>query len=554
MLNKSIAKNTDPSYTFFHMEFDKLPPHGETLLNDTRTTILEVSDTDLVRLANAAFSRISFTLTREHLDSIAAIVRNDHASRNDRLVASYMIRNACIAAEGTLPLCQDTGTAQIFAWKDTRVRSSGSDREALTRGVETVWHEKNLRYSTVVPDSFFTEHDAGTNLPPQILIQDAGIPADKPAYRFLFCAKGGGSSNKTAFFQETKALLNPASFSAFLRREIAALGTAACPPYTIAVVAGGLSPEQNILALKLATTGFFNQRVPGFDYQVLGSLPQRDRELESLVMEIAAETGLGAQFGGTALATGAVVLRLPRHGASFPVSIGVSCSAHRNLHAMITADGIFLEKTVTDPASIPEYAEAARWYEKESGQSTSVRLDDGIPAVLASLADHEPGTPLLLNGKLILARDAAHARWKALLDRGEELPGYATRYAIMYAGPAKKPKHACSGSLGPTTAGRMDSYADDLMSRGAALVTIAKGNRSAAWTDACRKYGAVYLGLPGGVAALIADQYITSSEVLDYDDLGMEAVRLVTVKNLPAFLVTTARGEDFYRILGEKHT
>ncbi len=535
------------------MEFDTLPLQKEPRQNDTDNSDLEVSENDLVRLTHAAFSRISFTFTREHLDAIAAIVRNEQASRNDRLVASYMLKNACIAAEGTLPLCQDTGTAQIFAWKDTRVQTSGADREALTRGVETVWNEKNLRYSTVIPDSFFKEHDGGNNLPAQILIQDAGKTSETPAYRFLFCAKGGGSSNKTSFFQETRALLNPDSFAAFLRREIPALGTAACPPYTIAVVAGGLSPEQNLLALKLATAGYFNQNIPGFDYHVLGSLPERDRDLENLVMNIAAQTGLGAQFGGTALATGAIVLRLPRHGASLPVSIGVSCSAHRNLHALITPDGILLEQTVSNPAAVPEYTEAARWYEQESGNSLSIQLNDGIHAVLASLGTLEPGAPLLLNGDIILARDAAHARWKEQLDRGEDLPGYVSRYAIMYAGPAKKPHRACSGSLGPTTAGRMDSYAGELMSRGAALVTVAKGNRSTTWTESCKKYGAVYLGLPGGVAALIADQYITASKVLDYEDLGMEAVRLVTVKNLPAFLVTSAQGEDFYQIIREKN-
>lgn len=536
---------------FYIMDFDKLPrDHDARTGTDTGNQVL-VTDEDLAFLARTAFTRLSFTFTREHLDHIAAIVTNANASLNDRLVASYLVRNACIAAKGALPVCQDTGTAQVFAWKDAGIDTPGPDDDALTTGIESVWKEENLRYSTVLPESFYTERDGGDNLPPQILIQSTISTTGKPAYRFLFCAKGGGSSNKTSFFQETRAILNPASFEAFLRREIPSLGTAACPPYTIAVVAGGLSPEQNLLALKLATTGYFDREIPGFDYRILGTRPERNPELEKLVLDIAVHSGLGAQFGGTALATGAVVLRLPRHGASMPLSIGVSCSAHRNLHAIIDADGIWLEQTVSDPASIPEFVRAAEFCENANAHAVEINLDAGIHSIQSEMGTLEPGTPLLLTGKLILARDAAHARWKAGLERGEPLPGYTTVYPIMYAGPAKSPPGAPSGSLGPTTAGRMDSYADDLMSRGAALVTIAKGNRSTAWTDACKKYGAIYLGLPGGVAALIADQYITSSTVLDYEELGMEAVRLVTVQNLPAFLVTSAQGKDFYRQIKE---
>ncbi len=538
---------------FCIMDFDKFPRERNAHTGTATSDQIRITESELTFLSRTAFKRLSFTFTREHLDHIAAIVENDAASPNDRLVASYLLRNACIAAKGILPVCQDTGTAQVFAWKDAGVNTTGQDDDALTSGIEAVWKDENLRYSTVRCRSFYDEHDGGDNLPPQILIQAVNPSTAKPSYRFLFCAKGGGSSNKTSFFQETKAILNPASFEAFLRREIPALGTAACPPYTIAVVAGGLSPEQNLFALKLATCGYFDREIPGFDYRILGTRPQRDPDLEKTVLDIAANSGLGAQFGGTALATGAVVLRLPRHGASMPLSIGVSCSAHRNLHAVIDADGIWLEKTVSDPASIPAFARAAEFCETANARSTVINLDDGIQPLLKSLETLEPGTPLLLNGKLILARDAAHARWKAGLERGEPLPGYATTYPVMYAGPAKAPAGSCSGSLGPTTAGRMDTYADDLMSRGAALVTIAKGNRSSIWTDACRKYGAVYLGLPGGVAALIADQYITESRVLDYEDLGMEAVRLVTVQNLPAFLVTSAQGKDFYQCIKEKN-
>lgn len=534
------------------MEFDKLPPIKRVHTASNPQNGVQVTADELTLLARTAFTRLAFTLTREHLDHISSIVFDEKASHNDRLVASYLVRNACIAAQGSLPICQDTGTAQVFAWRDTDISTDCPDLDALTAGIESVWKEEYLRYSTVRAESFFCERDGGDNLPPQILIQSTPVVGSKPAYRFLFCAKGGGSSNKTSFFQETKAVLNPESFEAFLRREIPALGTAACPPYTISVVAGGLSPEQNLLALKLATTGYFNREIPGFDYRVMGTRPERDGDLEKRVLDIAAQSGLGAQFGGSYLATDAIVLRLPRHGASMPLSIGVSCSAHRNLHAVIDADGIWLEKTVSDPAANPDYTRAAAFCETANTRSVAINLDEGISAIQKNLAPLEPGDPVLLTGKLILARDAAHARWKAALDRGESLPAYATTYPVMYAGPAKTPPGFASGSLGPTTAGRMDSYADDLMSRGAALITIAKGNRSAAWIEACRKYGAWYLGLPGGVAALIADQYITSSTILDYEDLGMEAVRLVTVRNLPAFLVTTANGNDFYQSIREK--
>jgi len=543
-------------YTFIIMNFDQLPLPPDLSIKLSTDGFLLIPDLAFTLLAQTAFSRLSFTFTREHLDHLVHIVTDKKNSHNDRLIASYLLKNACIASKGVLPLCQDTGTAQVFAWKDYRIQTSGNDSIALSQGAETVWRKENLRYSTVIPESFFTEHDAGNNLPAQILItatgNTQGQKPSSPAYRFLFCAKGGGSSNKTTFFQATKAILTPEAFEAFLKREIASLGTAACPPYTIAVVAGGISPEQNLLALKLATTGFFDREVPGFDYQIAGALPRRDTELEQLTMKLAQETGLGAQFGGTALATSAIVLRLPRHGASMPLSIGVSCSAHRNLHGVIDENGIWLEKPVLDPAAIPEIAEGAAYCDLPAQKALRISLDDGIPAVLSRLKDSKPGTPLLLTGDLILARDAAHARWKEAISQGKALPSYTTKYPIMYAGPAKTPKGACSGSLGPTTAGRMDSYADDLMSRGAALITLAKGNRSNIWTHACKQYGGVYLGLPGGVAALIAEQYITASSVLDYPELGMEAVRLVSVKNLPVFLLTTANGEDFYSNIREK--
>lgn len=531
------------------MHFD--PLELEPSLRPTaKGGFLAVPPRTLTLLSREAFTRISFTFSEKHLSHLIVVANDPNNTPNDRMVSSCLLENAIIASDGILPLCQDTGTAQVFAWKDSRVLVDGSDAEYLANGASLAYGERNLRYSTTVPNSLFTETDPGNNMPAQIFVESTATPAEAtPSYRFLFCAKGGGSANKTKLTQATKSLLNEVAFTAFLEREIAALGTSACPPYTIGVVVGGISPEQNLLALKLATAGLFDSPLRESDTKVMGVRPLRIPEWEDRVRYIAERTGLGAQFGGKAMAVDAIVLRLPRHGASCPVSIGVSCSAHRNLFARIDADGVWLERTVSDPRLLPGLTEAAAAASADTRTATRINLDGGIATVRAALTGLEPGTPVLLSGTLLVARDAAHARWKALLDGGQELPDYVKQYAILYAGPAKTPVDMPIGSFGPTTAGRMDEYAEMLMSRGAALVTLAKGNRSAEWAKACQQYGGFYLGTMGGTAALIASRHIESSRVIDYPELGMEAVRLVTVRELPAFVLINDQGADFYRSL-----
>ena len=533
------------------MDFDKLRAEGAEQKTARPAGFLAVSGKTLEFLAATAFDRLAFTFTKEHLAHLAEIANEKTNSVNDRMVSAFLLENAVIAAKGVFPLCQDTGTAQVFAWKDDRVLTDGDDTIDLSAGIEKTYRTRNLRFSTTQPSSLFNETDPANNMPAQVTVASERTPKGaKPAYRFLFCAKGGGSSNKTTFTQGTKALLNEKSFTEFLEKQIPALGVAACPPYSIAIVVGGISPEQNLLALKLATAGYFDRKLDGWDYRVFGTEPVRDGEWERKILEIACKTGLGAQFGGSALAISARALRLPRHGASCPVSVGVSCSAHRNLLGYIDDSGIWLERTESDPLAAPGIAEAIRTNREEATHGIDINLDSGIPAVRSALSGLEPGTPVTLSGKILVARDAAHARWRSLLASGKPLPDYIAKYAILYAGPAQTPEGRVTGSFGPTTAGRMDDYADDLMSRGAALVTLAKGNRGAAWREACAKYGATYLGTPGGIAALIADRHVTASAVVDYPELGMEAVRLVTVKDLPAFVLINDKGEDFYaRIL-----
>ena len=508
----------------------------------------------LKKVAYDAFSRLSFTFPRAHIAHIIKAVRAPDASDNDRYVCACMLKNALVASNGTFPLCQDTGIATMFGWKKGAFFVRGSAYEALSDGARQCYDERHLRFSTSCPSSFYDEYDPKNNMPAQVAIfDDTACLAPQPTFvsdapadslSLLFCAKGGGSANKTSFVQGTKASLTPAAFERFVTEQITKFGTSACPPYTIAVVAGGLSPEQNLLTLKLATCGAYD----GMTYEPNPS-GFRDKALEAKVMEIAAKTGYGAQFGGTQFAIEAVVIRLSRHGASCPLSAGVSCSAHRNLKALVTQDGFYLEKTCENPAAVDGFAEAVAFADTASTKITKVRTIDtngGMPSVLAALKGAQPGDRLVLNGNILVARDAAHARWQKLLDAGKPLPDYCTRYPICYAGPARTPDGKVIGSFGPTTAGRMDVYADALMSRGAALVTLAKGNRSKQWTNACATYGAFYLGTPGGVAALIASAYITEQKIEDYEDLGMEAVRLVTVQNLPAFVVTTDTGADFY--------
>ena len=531
-----------------------------------------VPESALEKIAHDAFGRLSFTFPRSHLEALISAALSSDASENDRYVCACMLKNALVASQGKFPLCQDTGIANIFGWKKGAFFATGNAYEALSEGARKLYDERRLRFSTSCPSSFYEEYDPKNNMPAQVaLFDEDSCLAPPPAFlakspanslSLIFCAKGGGSSNKTSFVQGTKASLNEAAFTKFVSEQLKKFGTSACPPYTIAIVAGGLSPEQNLLTLKLATCGAYD----GMTYEP-NPYGFRDKALEDKVLEIAAKTGYGAQFGGTKFAVDAIVIRLSRHGASCPLSAGVSCSAHRNLKAVVTKDGFYIEKTCANPAELAGFNEAARFADEAStvsratdghasmsddnasatnGTARTISTDGGIQSVLAALKGALPGDRIVLNGDILVARDAAHARWQKLLDAGKPLPDYCTRYPICYAGPARTPDGAVIGSFGPTTAGRMDVYADALMSRGAALVTLAKGNRSKQWTDACAKYGSFYLGTPGGVAALIASEYITAQKIVDYEDLGMEAVRLVTVKNLPAFVITTDKGEDFY--------
>lgn len=544
---------------------------------------------DLRSTAKKAFSRLSFTFTKEHLENVIKAALSPDASGNDKYVCSCILKNAQIASEGIFPLCQDTGIANIFGWKkgSCDFLNNKNEYEELSAGAAEVYDKRKLRFSTSVPQSFYDEFDPKNNMPAQVSIFSANaalapLPdfvknAPENSLSFVFCAKGGGSSNKTSFIQGTKAFLTKEKFTKLMEEEIKHFGTSACPPYTIAVVAGGLSPEQNLLTLKLATMGAYNEMT--YEANEFGF---RDKELENKAIEIAKKTGFGAQFGGTQFALDAVVVRLPRHGASCPVSFGVSCSAHRNLKAILTEKGLYLEKTVANPSGLQGFKEATQEENvanqnsltalqssvKGKNSSASIRVnpcssalnvsaqsehristENGIASVLKQLSGAKPGERIILSGKILVARDAAHARWKKLIDAGKDLPAYTKKYPICYAGPARTPEDKVIGSFGPTTAGRMDVYAETLMSRGTALVTLAKGNRSRQWTDACKKYGAFYLGTPGGIAALIASEYIISQEIIDYEDLGMEAVRLVEVKDLPCFVITNGSGEDFYAAL-----
>lgn len=514
------------------------------------------AEKSLSNTAEKAFKRLSFTFTKEHLEAIIHSALSPDASDNDRYVLACMLKNAQVASQGVFPLCQDTGIANIFAWKKGSFASENAFKE-LTEGVRKIYDEKKLRFSTTVPSSFYEEFDPKNNLPAQISIFDSDCAlaptpsfvkdAPKDSLSFIFCAKGGGSSNKTSFIQGTKAFLTKERFSALMKEELEHFGTSACPPYTIAIVAGGLSPEQNLLALKLASMGAYD----GMTYKA-NEYGFRDKELEELAIKIASESGYGSQFGGKKFALSAIVVRLPRHGASCPISFGVSCSAHRNLKAILTKDGLYLQKTVANPSELEGFEKAVAMAEKntENGAKAEneriITSEGNISSVLEPLDTAKPGDRIILNGKILVARDAAHARWQKLLDAGKPLPDYTKKYPICYAGPARTPEGKIIGSFGPTTAGRMDVYAESLMSRGAALVTLAKGNRSKGWTTACKKYSSFYLGTPGGIAALIASEYIVSQEIIDYEELGMEAVRLVEVQNLPCFVITNKNGEDFY--------
>jgi fumarate hydratase, class I len=499
--------------------------------------ILKIKPEALRLLAREALRDVSFLYRAAHLAKVAGILDDPEASPNDRGVALALLRNAAVAAGFQLPMCQDTGTATIIGKKGQRIWTGGAkDEEWLSRGVFDTYQKENLRYSQTIPLSMYDEINSGTNLPAQIDI--FATPGEK--YEFLFVAKGGGSANKSMLFQETKALLNPAGLEKFLKEKLRSLGTAACPPYHLAVVIGGTSAEATMKTVKLASAGYLD-KLPTQGSKLGQAF--RDLELEETVMNLARKSGIGAQFGGKYFALDARVIRLPRHGASCPVGIGVSCSADRNIKARIDRDGIWLEDLERDPARfIPAQ------YRSGLGHKHGVDIDLNRPMnqILAELSKYAISTPLKLTGTIVVARDIAHAKIKERLDRGEGMPDYLKDHPVYYAGPAKTPAGAPSGSFGPTTAGRMDSYVDLFQSHGGSMVMIAKGNRSQAVTDACKKHGGFYLGSIGGPAALLAQESIKKVELLEYPELGMEAVYKIDVVDFPAFILVDDKGNEFF--------
>jgi len=498
--------------------------------------ILRVDPQGLELLARTAMHDTSFMLRTGHVRQLAAILNDPEASKNDKFVALVLLRNAEIAAKGILPLCQDTGTATIVAKKGQRVWTGADDYEVLSRGIFQTYTKESLRYSQTVALDMYSEKNSGTNLPAQIDI----YATTGEEYEFLFIAKGGGSANKSMLFQETKALLNPEKLEAFLIEKIKNLGTAACPPYHIAIVVGGTSAEETLKTVKLASAKYLdNLPVKGNEF----GQAFRDLELEEKIFRAANSIGLGAQFGGKYLALDVRIIRLPRHGASCPVGIGVSCVADRNVKAKINRHGIWVEKLENNPGRfIPE-----QWRKPDEEGAFGIDLNQPMETIRAELSKHPVGTRLSLSGKIVVARDIAHARLKERMDRGEGLPQYLKDHPVYYAGPAKTPEGMPSGSFGPTTAGRMDSYVDAFQSQGASLVMIAKGNRSAAVTEACKKYGGFYLGSIGGPAAILAHENIKKVELLEYPELGMEAVYMIEVSDFPAFILVDDKGNDFYK-------
>ena len=498
--------------------------------------ILKIEPEALTFLANEAIRDVSFLLRTAHLEKVAAILKDPEASANDRYVALAMLRNADTSSKGILPFCQDTGTATIFGKKGQQVWTGVKDEEYLTKGVYKTYTEENLRYSQTAPLTMYDEVDTGTNLPAQIDL----MATDGMEYQFLFVTKGGGSANKTSLYQETKALLNPASLEKFLTEKMNTLGTAGCPPYHLAFVIGGTSAEACLKTVKLATTGYLDHLPTSGNEQARAF---RDVELESRMLKQAFKSGYGAQFGGKYFALDVRIIRLPRHGASCPVGMGVSCSADRNVKAKINKDGIWLEQLEREPGRlIPE-----EYRGKIASNVVKVDLNQPMREILAQLTKHPVTTQLSLTGTMIVARDIAHAKLKERLDGGEGLPQYLKDHPIYYAGPAKTPEGMPSGSFGPTTAGRMDSYVDLFQSQGAALITLAKGNRSQQVTDACKKHGGFYLGSIGGPAAILAKENIKKVEVLEYPELGMEAVWKIEVADFPAFILVDDKGNDFFK-------
>jgi fumarate hydratase class I len=520
-----------------HTEYRLVTPDGVDLIEAGGRTFLSVDPSALTALAKEAIRDIQHLLRPSHLAQLRAIVDDPEASGNDRFVAMDLLRNACISAGGVLPMCQDTGTAIVIGKRTENVLTGGTDEAALSRGIFEAYQELNLRYSQLAPVSFWDERNTGTNLPAQIeLYHKDGA---KPEYEFLFMAKGGGSANKTFLYQETKALLNPKRLANFLDEKLRSLGTAACPPYHLAIVVGGTSAEYNLKVAKLASARYLD------NLPTEGSAAGhafRDVDLEQQVLEMTRQFGIGAQFGGKYFCHDVRVIRLPRHGASCPVGLAVSCSADRQAKAKITVDGVFIEQLERDPAQyLPDVVD-----EDLTDEVVRIDLNRPMDEIRATLSTLPVKTRLSLSGPLVVARDIAHAKIKELLDAGQPMPEYLRNHPVYYAGPAKTPEGYASGSFGPTTAGRMDSYVEQFQAAGGSQVMLAKGNRSRQVTDSCQAHGGFYLGSIGGPAARLAQDCIKKVDVLEYPELGMEAVWKIEVEDFPAFIVVDDKGNDFF--------
>ncbi len=501
--------------------------------------ILKIDPKALTLLSNEAIKAISFKLRTSHLQQVASILDDPEASENDRMVALMLLKNAEIASHGILPGCQDTGTAIVMGKKGQAVWTGANDEEALSEGIHKTYQEENLRYSQVSPTTMFAETNTKTNLPAQIDL----YATEGDAYKFLFMTKGGGSANKSFLYQETKALLNPDRMMEFCIEKMRSIGTSACPPYHLAFVIGGTSAENCLKTVKLASARYLDELpTTGNEH----GRAFRDLEWEQKLLEAARKIGIGAQFGGKYFAHDVRVIRLPRHGASCPVGLGVSCSADRQAKAKITKDGLFLEKLEENPGRfIPK--EFRDWRFK----GVNINLDEGMKSTLATLSKYPVTTAVSLTGTIIVARDIAHAKLKEILEKNGDFPDYFKKYPVYYAGPAKTPEGMASGSFGPTTAGRMDPYVDLFQEHGASMVMLAKGNRSQMVTDACKKHGGFYLGSAGGPAALLAKEHIKSQEVVDFPELGMEAVWKIKVENFPAFILVDDKGNDFFKQISQ---
>lgn len=519
-------------------QYRLLSTEGVSTFTADGKEFLKVTPQAISDLTQVALHDISHYLRSEHLAQLANILKDPESSPNDRFVATDLLKNANISAGGVLPMCQDTGTALVMGKKGQHVLTSEKDEITISRGVYEAFTKLNLRYSQLAPITTWEEKNTGNNLPAQIEIYSDTDHADE--YNFLFIAKGGGSANKSFLYQETKAVLNPTSFLTWLEEKLRSLGTSACPPYHLVVVIGGTSAEYTVKIAKLASTKYLDSLPTKGDAKTGHGF--RDLELEKDILKLTQNIGIGAQFGGKYFCHDVRVVRLPRHGASLPIAIAVSCSADRQVKAKITKDGVFIEKLETEPAHFLP----AESHDELTEHEVNINLNQPMKDILAQLSKHPVKTRVNLTGTLVVARDLAHSKIKELLDSGKAMPDYLKNHAVYYAGPAKRPEGYASGSFGPTTAGRMDSYVDQFQAAGGSLIMLAKGNRSQAVSSACKKYGGFYLGSIGGPAARLAQDCIKKVELLDYEELGMEAVWKIEVVNFPAFIIIDDKGNDFY--------